>query len=703
MSIQNKRLNMIVDNILKEELQKGNLPSSKEFVWRLNNALYNRKLNMPFYKFKPYKNTEIVESARLNEQNDEIHQDLSILYNNIVDVNNSLAKYENSFEVEKEKIENEIEVQENYLKEMIFKHNDGGYLGYSYETFDDLDKTDLSNSQDVFVDTKNKELKIVEEKNTSTKIIPKTDIQFRIVEQPKKKEEETITGTPQRLLEEVEDEEDKVWQKQISLDNNQALTGYLEVQMDKEYPINKIDMDMINIKNTFVKVTFSKDGQTWFDIPYHEDKKEVDKTFSLSFPTLNMRMIRIVIEKKEADELIPSKENLDYKYLFGMKNIALYNKNYPTYGRFQSEPHEVINGPTNYIVDTVRLSADELVPTNTSIDYEIALKREDNVLDWHFIDPMERINPKYPTSINFSNIKKDETIPLYFPSDLSVVQSEAEDLRRNGIPIYRLTSDHGDKSNMYIEYKKIVDGSMKLFAGRDNWEVTSYPSEDVEGTPTIEDWKKVKDRTEINYEEMPRTKSGDLFVNHVDPQSRKYLCRLGFFVSSADTIVKTIPISTDPIAIYLNGDLLFEGETSINDEINLSVRHGWNEIVVLINGKNATSVNGISTSLGFNLYSIADRVYSSSKPLTYIPLFDLQYNTKANDRTVFSSREEEGKKIQILTNFGKPGLKFDLVCDYAEEMLTDEEPEVLLRATFRRDNGDSIPSPVLNKYRLEYK
>lgn len=694
---------MIVDNILKEELQKGNLPSSKEFVWRLNNALYNRKLNMPFYKFKPYKNTEIVESARLNEQNDEIHQDLSILYNNIVDVNNSLAKYENSFEVEKEKIENEIEVQENYLKEMIFKHNDGGYLGYSYETFDDLDKTDLSNSQDVFVDTKSKELKIVEEKNTSTKIIPKTDIQFRIVEQPKKKEEETITGTPQRLLEEVEDEEDKVWQKQISLDNNQALTGYLEVQMDKEYPINKIDMDMINIKNTFVKVTFSKDGQTWFDIPYHEDKKEVDKTFSLSFPTLNMRMIRIVIEKKEADELIPSKENLDYKYLFGMKNIALYNKNYPTYGRFQSEPHEVINGPTNYIVDTVRLSADELVPTNTSIDYEIALKREDNVLDWHFIDPMERINPKYPTSINFSNIKKDETIPLYFPSDLSVVQSEAEDLRRNGIPIYRLTSDHGDKSNMYIEYKKIVDGSMKLFAGRDNWEITSYPSEDVEGTPTIEDWKKVKDRTEINYEEMPRTKSGDLFVNHVDPQSRKYLCRLGFFVSSADTIVKTIPISTDPIAIYLNGDLLFEGETSINDEINLSVRHGWNEIVVLINGKNATSVNGISTSLGFNLYSIADRVYSSSKPLTYIPLFDLQYNTKANDRTVFSSREEEGKKIQILTNFGKPGLKFDLVCDYAEEMLTDEEPEVLLRATFRRDNGDSIPSPVLNKYRLEYK
>lgn len=694
---------MIVDNILKEELQKGNLPSSKEFVWRLNNALYNRKLNMPFYKFKPYKNTEIVESARLNEQNDEIHQDLSILYNNIVDVNNSLAKYENSFEVEKEKIENEIEVQENYLKEMIFKHNDGGYLGYSYETFDDLDKTDLSNSQDVFVDTKSKELKLVEEKNTSTKIIPKTDIQFRIVEQPKKKEEETITGTPQRLLEEVEDEEDKVWQKQISLDNNQALTGYLEVQMDKEYPINKIDMDMINIKNTFVKVTFSKDGQTWFDIPYHEDKKEVDKTFSLSFPTLNMRMIRIVIEKKEADELIPSKENLDYKYLFGMKNIALYNKNYPTYGRFQSEPHEVINGPTNYIVDTVRLSADELVPTNTSIDYEIALKREDNVLDWHFIDPMERINPKYPTSINFSNIKKDETIPLYFPSDLSVVQSEAEDLRRNGIPIYRLTSDHGDKSNMYIEYKKIVDGSMKLFAGRDNWEITSYPSEDVEGTPTIEDWKKVKDRTEINYEEMPRTKSGDLFVNHVDPQSRKYLCRLGFFVSSADTIVKTIPISTDPIAIYLNGDLLFEGETSINDEINLSVRHGWNEIVVLINGKNATSVNGISTSLGFNLYSIADRVYSSSKPLTYIPLFDLQYNTKANDRTVFSSREEEGKKIQILTNFGKPGLKFDLVCDYAEEMLTDEEPEVLLRATFRRDNGDSVPSPVLNKYRLEYK
>ena len=39
MSIQNKRIALLTEQILKRNLQQGILPNSREFVWQLNQAL----------------------------------------------------------------------------------------------------------------------------------------------------------------------------------------------------------------------------------------------------------------------------------------------------------------------------------------------------------------------------------------------------------------------------------------------------------------------------------------------------------------------------------------------------------------------------------------------------------------------------------------------------------------------------------------
>ena len=698
MSIRNKRLVELTENILRTELQNGNLPSSKEFIWKLNMALKEQDLNMPSYKFKPYRNTEIASSQKINSANEKIQEDLSILYSNIKDVHQTLNKYYSAFEVEKEKIDKQIEVLENELKEKVISYNKGGYLGYAFDAFDDTSKTSLDASKDVFVDSKNHEVRLVEEKNTSTRIMPSTSISFHLLQEFKEKKETTISGNLSDIL---KDETDIFWQRMIYLKEDLAIQSFVQITFDKLYDVNRIQTDFMTIKPFYLKIEFTKDGSAWYDLPYYEQKSLCNGTSSFNFPTMEIKAIRVFIEKTESDEQIPETEKFDYSYLFGIKNISFYNKQYPTSGVFQSEKMQLISIPKNYKVDNVRLSVDEYVPTGTSLTYEIAVPRKDNILDWQRIDPMERINPKNPQKISFSNIKKNEALEMFFPTEFSITQSEAEDLRVNGIPFYRLSTITGDKREMLIQKKAIIEGTMRLYSGKNSWEITSFPDENISGTPSIEDWKKIHDNTSIEYIEMNNTKSGDVMKNYITDKNKKFMCKTGLFRQGEDIIVKTYPVSTDPIALYVNGELLFEGITSTDEYVNIVLQNGWNEIVLFINGVNSTSVNGISTSLGFNPINLAENIYSSSNAMKAIPLFDLRYNTKMNDRTVFSTRETD-KGIEILTNFGQPGMKFDFIFNYVDESVLEEEAQILLKVNFDRENGSNVPSPVLNKYRLEF-
>ncbi len=84
MSIQNKRIALLTKQILKRNLQQGILPNSREFVWQLNQALRQSGASEPSFTFKAYRNTAVASSDRLNEDNETIYRDLSILYQNVL-------------------------------------------------------------------------------------------------------------------------------------------------------------------------------------------------------------------------------------------------------------------------------------------------------------------------------------------------------------------------------------------------------------------------------------------------------------------------------------------------------------------------------------------------------------------------------------------------------------------------------------------
>ena len=693
MGIQNERVKEATEQLLRKNLQNGVLPDSKEFIWQLNQAMRDMRFNKPSFQFQPYKNTEIASSQRLNESNERIYQDLLILYKNLTNVYQLLNKQYQHFTVERDKLERDIDMLENELIHFVRNNSRPGLLPYAYDTFDTTDSINLEKTSGVFIDTQNKEARLVEEKNTSRRVVPSGQVSFKFEPSGIDKKEETLVGSMDNIF---TDESDRNWQKRFLLKENIQVEGQLEIVFNRKEVLNHIHGVFYTVKPFELDMSYTPDGQNWYHLPYYEETLNVDKQVVLNFPSVEIKGIRFNVRKSEYDESLPEKEGYSYQYLFGVQQISFYQKNYPTEGLFHSTILELQNTPENYVVDTVQLFVDETVPTGTAIRYEVALPSDN--LDWQPIDPVNREHPKSPQIIHFNRLTRNESDTLFFPDEFSIRQSEAEDLLKNGIPLYRLSSIQNGRQRFELPKMEMLEGSTRLYVGKKHWEVTSYPSTNVNQMPQVSDFQAIKDGMITEYDPISEVQSGDVFKNKKGGQQRKYLARLALYVEESQTISAPVT-STEPITVFLNGEQLFTGMTQAGETIHYVFKAGWNEIVVLVNGINANTVNGMTVSLGFNPVGVSETIYSSSKPLREISVFDLQYNTKMHDRSVFARRETE-TGLEILTNFGQPGLEFDLMYDYKDSV--EEQDGIYLRARLERENGVNIPTPIIHQYRLEF-
>lgn len=694
MTIQNTRKEIITELLLKKNLQNGILPNSKEFIWQLNNLLNEAGRNSSAFKFKPFKKNEIAYADVFNQYHEVIHSDLEILYKNLEDLYFNNNKEYQYFLIEKEKLEKEVDRLENDLRFLIQNNQRAQMLPYTYDIFDDTSKIDLSKNKNVLIDTKNNAVKLSEEKNTTRRIFPAGDISFKTEPQQLDKKEKNITGTMWNTL---QNEDNKIWQREIRLKENLPLTGILEYQFNEQWYINQIDLSFLTIKPFQLYCTYSLDGTEWYHLPNYTDSFQAQKDIVLNFPSIPMKYFRIEIIKDQSDEIITLEDGYNYHYLFGIHKTRFYHKQYPVTGQFTSKPLIFQNEPENYAIQTIRLHTDEYLPTGTNIQYEIALANEENA-NWQLIDPINRKNPVNPQHINLMRMSNNGGEEVYFNPNYSSKQAEAEDLITNGIPVYRLTQLREDKEYFYLLPRQLRENSLSLYVGKDNWEIKSFPSNNVDSIPKIDEFKGVFPDTQIFYQKLSDDHNGYILKNHNESVTKKYMARLAIYLEESRTVTSR-PISTDPMAIYLNNKLILENQKDESKDVHFVFKAGWNEIVVLINSSSNILTNGLSLMLGFQPSRLTDTIFSRSKALNEISLFDLRYNTKRHDRTVFAKREVENG-WEILTNFWYPGLTFQLYYDYKSDDLPANE-QLLLRATLTREDGINVPTPVLRHYRIE--
>lgn len=739
MSIRERRLNKAINQILREELQKGNLPSSKEFVWKLNQYLQDNDISGPSYKFKPVRKGSVARSKDLNQTLEAVYSDFDTLYVSVIEQHNASIKHFNKYEIEKAKLDYEIGNLENKLKELILLYAEEGFLNSVYDMFTDFSQIDGANTT-ANVDIASHEVKMDNVKSRSRKIVPNAIATFDILSEIKNVVEgKIISGSPQDAL---SNSTNSTWQYEISSPTKMDVGGYYVLTFATKQEMNKIALSLHSVKPVYIRIEFSPDNVNWILLPYYEQGVSVSKDYTFDFPSIEVNSLRILMGKTEPDnetigkprdegiidtmkharQLFPDlktdgepesrryfkatsepiirndaegkvrADSVKNTYLFGIKNIFFFYNTYSLESKLTSRVLQAENvSGKNFTIDRVSLVVDEELPNGTEIKYYIALPPASGEPEWKSISPVNRANPQYDQMIDYKNIST--SVPNVFKIDpsISIGEYEQESLYANGIKFYKVGE---------VIDRKIIEGTEKLFVGKNTWGKKSYALQhaDNDHEPSLNDWR-LGVKPVINYAKIEDGRPGVVLHREKTAVATNYMFTLGVFSNKAQEVVTVTPASTDPIAIFMNGKLLFSGIPTRSTKVTFLFENKWNEIIVLVyTSKTVGSVNGATVDLNLDPRKYGSNVYSKAKPLTRVPIFDLRYNVNASDTEKFAVVEVNNKS-QVILNHATPGLEYEFFYNYIDGTANDE---ILFKAELKRDDSITNTSPKLKSYRLRF-
>lgn len=680
-NIRQKRFTVAVNQILQEELQKGNLPTSKEFGARLNKLLRDQDLAAPEYHFKRVRNGEVAESDFYNQAVEKIQKDLMILYENTIAVHNELSGKFNWFEVEKNRLEYEAKKLETELQEKILLYGKTGYLASVFDTFDDLSK--IESEENTSIDIKNHQITLKQQENTSFLVHPPAAIGFNMPQ--------NATSTYKRILisgnianalnTNVNETFQEVW---LSKTEGPA-DGYVEITFDKKQSLNRIDLSLFTFKEVSVYIEFTVDQLNYFHLPYYPEGKTTTSNISFYFPTTEIQSMRIWIRKQESDKEVVHPEGYNYQYLFGVKQIQFFQLSYPSEGQVISNWLSP-NTDENFSIGKVSLVTEEEIPDGTDIEYFIRVEERDDA--WKPISPVNRDTADAPSVIDFKYVVHASPTNLGIQENSSGQEAEVIELQANGIAFYSLGS---------IEKRKIVPRTERLYMGKDAWNVLSV-EEELGDThiPTLDDWKQPSNNVSRTILPIKEGNRGQILQSQIFTNHTQLYYSMGIYYEGREQVLSTIPSSTEPIAIFLNGEKLFEGIPQSQTNVNYKFKQGWNDITVLVY---VQSLNKECTiDLGFDPIAVSTHCYASSQFMEKVEVFDLRFNTKNNDWSKYALYEKDGK-VYIVVNHSLPGVTYDFFYDYVDEV---EHRNIQLKMAFKQFSVGQYTTPVLRRYTLQF-
>jgi len=324
MTIKMRKLDVAINNIIKEELMKGEMPSSDKTTSKINAYISQNDLSAPNLLVRLAQRGLTVSSEDYKKMLDESFNDLSILYSSAIKLNNMATTNLNKYEVERKRLEYQLDKLEKELQELLLLYSDSGAVNSVYDTFSDMSKIDqqLTNAN---VDITKNEVTIKASRTETTKITP-TDwqINFRLYSGLSSVETNIISGTLNNILTQSYDE---VWKQEIISSTVQTVGGYVTIDFDTIIVANKILLSLHTVKPTVVKVEFCSDGINWLELPY-STTESVSGNKTYNFPDIGFKSIRFLLSKNENDTTTTVNNIEKYSYIFGIREISFYNFSY---------------------------------------------------------------------------------------------------------------------------------------------------------------------------------------------------------------------------------------------------------------------------------------------------------------------------------------------------------------------------------------
>jgi hypothetical protein len=610
-----------IKQFAQELAQKGVEPNNYEINILLREYFDNHTMGMPYYspiKQKPYE-----ESSKddYNHNFLTFKEDIETAYEANIEANNKAVSIQEYYDSEKSKVFHAIDkiaLRINCLQDSLRSNK---RIQEYVEVFDNLYNLELYGDESRNIPYTTSFIDLLQKKVCNEKVnsqINKLSIINSNI---------SITGLDNFGGYSSKGELSKILNDTINdvfifigqSENNQPKSVNLIIDLTKLMKFNTVMIKSTSSNDMTFTLALSDDGNNFYTV-YDINGKDM---IEWNFETKNSRYIKITCTKNEADGEAINTQGLNvYEYYYIFKNISIALETFESHSIMVTKPIE-FNNLTNFI----KLDANDMVYSNTRIDYFIGFDNGTDKIGW-------------------------DAIPNHKEHGLFMFE------KKHNIANIGTYSGYGEQSALTGLYQvfKLPTGvntnSLKVTPGYNMWSVQRYTRDDVQNgdyddgfhlkEDDVTDFIKNCKCTQLfmdceNYTDF-EINSNTLYIltQYVDaPQSisiyDKFLKIIdsGVKVVSNDaSIINTNPKDKSTVRLFVNG---YEQVSGDNNLYSINLKKGVNKIQIAI--------------YNFSSYVIKDKLYHN-----------LNFKEVTND--VFAFKPMQYTNIGMLTKSLEPTYEY---------------------------------------------
>lgn len=687
MSIAGRQARRALNSIIQKALQSGYRPTVKWLMKKLSDYFDKHPIGYPTMQLRraEYKSKSNPESW--NKTVDEIHEDLTVLYEeNIDQVERMLINFDYT-ETEKRKLEHRLKYMEDNMKELLLLNSNDIYLYSFVESFTDLIHTDLKNTN-AYVDLVAGEV-IPMRTATGNK---KADLSgAHIKEELLTKSGIVSSTTIQPIQNALDDTYNTAWLHKVVSSAIQEVKYRITLMLDESVESTRIQVNQHNTNIMKVMLRITEDGKTWRVVHEQVTSGPIIADFSLS----RLQGLEITMSKSESDGREPGGE----VYYFGLSSIEVIKFTYEDYNYYQSLPITIKDRNGNQVdITKLALEVDHAVtPPSNWINYYVALEpNPEEPTEWMSITPMNlpeatdtQIRPNQPPKVIDFRIMATES-PKIYP-----VEEPTHYGTFNGLYVWSI--------GQAPVSRVVLNNTLAVYQGHQQWRRESYiyQWEDENHIPTGEDWASLPTGVHVNsintnYIDMPVSANTSIVANTA---SSNYRWTTNIKMQKqVDVKAKIRLSSTGYVTIYVNNSEIIDTKgkelyAGAEYSISFTLVNGWNTIQILYYNR-STSNNTTIDLVDFNPVQISSDVLADIRQMEVVPEFDLCYNVKELEtRYIALSKDNQ---FLINNEMRDQGAKYRISYSYRPDT---NKRKVLIKAELYKDPTTTLP-PKIRQYKL---
>jgi hypothetical protein len=702
MSIASRQVKKETNRIIEERMKEGLIPSVEYIAARLGEFYAKVIPGQPSFQARHQAYRKLWNIDIYNSNISELYDDINNLYEELIDQFTVVLQDFDYHDTARHQLLHRIKTLESTLQDLVLVAADTeGYVYSVHDSFIDRSKVDLRYST-CEINTDAGTAMLRESMSGVTRVDMShyyNTTNFPILAESKFANN-IISNTifPLSRFGSAFSDTGSSWiQNILSNKSGELQVGFIvdisPTVQDGIY-ITRIEISGQSPKPMYIQPLYSIDNINFIALPmgFGAGLKEVfpNQTTIWNFDEIRARYVKFIIVKMIEDEQVSSDNMPAFRYVVGFKSIKFYKMGYDSTSVLYSTAFQV-EDPTGeaMTIDKASLTVDQDLQTGTTIDYFLSLGTtgvdDPTQFNWAPISATNDPSPTEQQIVDFKHVAFFDNVPE-IPWDEGSYGTPLE------------TYQEIDFYKVYQFPYEPVKNSVKLFRGKDNWQVTpkytierksvydekckfgstptitlNYPNfTPVAGDGLIRGSAKVKSDAgqspvywhttpgdwTINYttKVISRVQAGAISLDPDAPSNTVYVdyqydnevalptvYSTNVYVGNPDGIdIAHIPFSAAEVSVGQYTEIsTVDGMLDVSQLTKVHISPGWHTVVTTAEPESADD-RFYSVNENRYLQDLVYQMYAFLQPLQETSWFELKYNTLMTDHTKYAIEDYEG-------------------------------------------------------------